>query len=304
MTSRHVSRSNWLSSYLALGLVWGCSFLFIKQGLKFLTPFGVAFGRCALGALTLVIFLKVRKLELPRDPKIWIKLWIVSLLLNSVPGVLFALAQTKVTSILAGIINATTPLMTLLVMLIVFRDEKISRNQILGLLVGAAGIGTVFGVWNGLGSNPVWAICALLLAVLCYGISFPFSKRYVIPLQLKAEVLAATQLISASATLLPFYLFDGISNDQYGVVPMLSMLALGIFGSGFAYIWNFKIIKEAGSAIASTVTYITPLVAVSMGLIFLNEPITWNEPIGGLIVLLGAAIAQNRIGTRIFKSSN
>jgi len=292
MNSRHVSRSNWLSSYLALGLVWGCSFLFIKQGLTFLTPFGVAFGRCALGALTLVIFLKVRK------PKIWIKLWIVSLLLNSVPGVLFALAQTKVTSILAGIINATTPLMTLLVMLLVFRDEKISRNQILGLLVGAVGIGTVFGVWNGLGSNPVWAICALLLAVLCYGISFPFSKRYVIPLQLKAEVLAATQLIAASATLLPFYLFDGISNDQYGFVPMLSMLALGIFGSGFAYIWNFKIIKEAGSAIASTVTYITPLVAVFMGLIFLNEPITWNEPIGGVIVLLGAAIAQNRIGAK------
>ena len=79
---------------------------------------------------------------------------------------------------------------------------------------------------------------------------------------------------------------------------MLSMLALGIFGSGFAYIWNFKIIKEAGSAIASTVTYITPLVAVFMGLIFLNEPITWNEPIGGFIVLLGAAIAQNRIGAK------
>lgn len=73
------------------------------------------------------------------------------------------------------------------------------------------------------------------------------------------------------------------------------MLALGIFGSGFAYIWNFKVIKEAGSAIASTVTYITPVVAVFMGLIFLNEPLTWNEPVGGVIVLLGAAISQNRL---------
>ena len=73
------------------------------------------------------------------------------------------------------------------------------------------------------------------------------------------------------------------------------MLALGIFGSGFAYIWNFHVIKGAGSAIASTVTYITPLVAVVMGLLFLNEPLTWNEPIGGLIVLLGAAISQNRL---------
>jgi drug/metabolite transporter (DMT)-like permease len=288
-------KGSWLPAYIALGIVWGCSFLFIEQGLTFLTPFGVAFGRCALGALTLVIYLKVRKLELPKDPKIWLKLWIVSLLLNSVPGVLFAQAQTQVTSILAGIINATTPLMTLLVMLIVFRDEKVSRNQIFGLIVGAAGIATVFGIWNGVGENPWWAIAALLLAVLCYGTSFPYSRKYVIPLQLNSEVLAATQLIMGTATLLPFYLYDGIADDEYRVIPLLSMLALGIFGSGFAYIWNFKLIKEAGSTIASTVTYITPLVAVIMGLIFLNEPLTWNEPVGGLVVLLGAAISQNRL---------
>ena len=286
---------SWLPAYIALGLVWGCSFLFIKQGLTFLTPFGVAFGRCALGALTLTIYLKVRKLNLPTDPKVWFKLWIVSLLLNSIPGVLFAQAQTEVTSILAGIINATTPLMTLLVMLLVFREEKIDSNQIFGLVIGALGIATVFGVWNGFGSNPVWAIVMLLAAVLCYGISFPYSKRYVIPLQMPTEVLAATQLLMATLTLIPFYLVDGIAEDSYGVIPLLSMLALGIFGSGFAYIWNFHVIKEAGSAIASTVTYITPLVAVVMGLLFLNEPLTWNEPMGGLIVLLGAAISQNRL---------
>ena len=237
----------------------------------------------------------MRKLSLPSDPRIWFKLWVVSLLLNSVPGVLFAQAQTEVTSILAGIINATTPLMTLLVMLIIFRDEKISFNQIAGLITGALGIATVFGIWNGVGTNPVWTILMLLAAVLCYGISFPYSKRYVIPLQLPSEVLAATQLIMATVTLVPFYLIDGITEVQYRSIPLLSMLALGIFGSGFAYIWNFQVIKEAGSAIASTVTYITPLVAVMMGLLFLNEPLTWNEPVGGFIVLLGAAISQNRL---------
>ena len=288
-------KGSWLPAYIALGLVWGCSFLFIKQGLTFLTPFGVAFGRCALGALTLTIYLKIRKLNLPTDPKIWFKLWIISLLLNSIPGVLFAQAQTEVTSILAGIINATTPLMTLLVMLLIFRDEKLTGNQIFGLIIGALGIATVFGIWNGVGSNPAWAILMLLAAVFCYGLSFPFSKRYVIPLQLPSEVLAATQLIMATVTLVPFYLIDGIAEDEYRVIPLLSMLALGIFGSGFAYIWNFQVIKGAGSAVASTVTYITPLVAVMMGLVFLNEPLTWNEPIGGLIVLVGAAISQNRL---------
>jgi drug/metabolite transporter (DMT)-like permease len=73
------------------------------------------------------------------------------------------------------------------------------------------------------------------------------------------------------------------------------MLCLGIFGSGFAYIWNFQIIRDAGSAIASSVTYITPVVAVVAGLIFLAEKLTWNEPVGALIVLIGAAIAQERL---------
>jgi drug/metabolite transporter (DMT)-like permease len=295
VSSSEASKSDWLTSYIALGLVWGCSFLFIKQGLTFLTPFGVAFGRCALGALTLFLYAHFKGIDIPRDPKIWLKLWCVSLLLNSIPGVLFALAQTKVTSILAGIINATTPLMTLVVMLTLFREEKISKNQILGLAVGAIGIATVFGIWNGFGTNPVWAVCALLVAVLCYGISFPFTKKFVIPIQLAPETMAAMQLIAGSATLLPFYLLDGIANDNYSLIPILSMLALGIFGSGFAYIWNFKVIKAAGSAIASTVTYITPLVAVAMGLIFLRENVTWNEPVGGLIVLFGAAISQNRL---------
>lgn len=99
----------------------------------------------------------------------------------------------------------------------------------------------------------------------------------------------------AAITLLPFYLFDGIAEDEYRLGPVLAMIGLGVFGSGFAYLWNFKVMQLAGSAIASSVTYLTPLVAIIVGIIFLNESITWNEPVGALIVLLGAAIAQERI---------
>ena len=98
-----------------------------------------------------------------------------------------------------------------------------------------------------------------------------------------------------SITLLPMYLVDGLAEDNYTLAPVLAMLALGIFGSGFAYMWNFKIMEAAGSAIASTVTYVTPVVAVIVGIIFLGEGVTWYEPVGGLIVLLGAAIGQQRI---------
>ena len=286
---------SWLGLYIALGIVWGCSFIFIKLGLEFLTPFGVAFGRCALGAMALLIYLKIKGLTLVRDRKMIGHLWVVSLLLNVIPGIFFAWAETEVTSILAGIINAVTPLMTLIAIMVVSRNEKPTRPQVVGLILGFLGVLTVLGAWQGLGDNPLWAILILLAAVTCYGFSFPYSRRFILPAQLKPEVMAATQVTLGAITLLPLFLFDGIAKDEYRVGPVLAMVALGVFGSGFAYIWNFTIMRDAGSAIASSVTYVTPLVAVLVGFLFLSETLHWYEPAGAVIVLLGAAIAQGRI---------
>jgi drug/metabolite transporter (DMT)-like permease len=286
---------SWLGLYISLGIVWGCSFIFIKLGLEFLTPFGVAFGRCALGALALLIYLKVKGLSLVRDRKMIGHLWVVALLLNVIPGIFFAWAETEVTSILAGIINAVTPLMTLIAIMLVSRNEKPTAPQIVGLLLGFLGVLTVLGAWKGLGDNPLWAILVLLAAVTCYGFSFPYSRRFILPAQLAPEVMAATQVTLGAITLLPLFLMDGIAKDEYRIGPVLAMIALGVFGSGFAYIWNFTIMRAAGSAIASSVTYVTPVVAVVVGLIFLQEKLHWYEPVGALVVLLGAAIAQGRI---------
>ena len=265
------------------------------MGLEFLTPIGVAFGRVSLGALTLVFWARYKGISLPKDKKLWLHLWVVSLLLNVIPGFLFAFAETQVTSILAGIINAVTPLMTLLAIMIAFREEKPKNYQVVGLLLGFLGVLTVLGAWNGLGANPIIAVLALLFAVTCYGVSFPYSRKNVLPLKLEPEVMAATQLVAGTITLLPFYLINGVAEYEFKLGPVLAMLGLGIFGSGFAYIWNFKIMSAAGSAIASSVTFVTPVVAVIVGIIFLGEKVTWNEPVGGLVVLLSAAIAQGRI---------
>jgi drug/metabolite transporter (DMT)-like permease len=286
---------SWLGLYIALGIVWGCSFIFIKLGLEFLTPFGVAFGRCALGALALLIYLKIKGLSLVRDRKMIGHLWVVALLLNVIPGIFFAWAETEVTSILAGIINAVTPLMTLIAIMLVSRNEKPTRPQVVGLLLGFLGVLTVLGAWQGLGDNPLWAILILLAAVTCYGFSFPYSRRFILPAQLAPEVMAATQVTLGAITLFPLFLINGIAKSEFLLGPVLAMVALGVFGSGFAYIWNFTIMRAAGSAIASSVTYVTPLVAVLVGFIFLNEIPHWYEPVGALVVLLGAAIAQGRI---------
>ena len=289
---------SWLGIYIALGIVWGCSFIFIKLGLEFLTPFGVAFGRCALGALALLIYSRIKKISLVRDRRMLGHLWVVSLLLNVIPGILFALAETEVTSILAGIINAVTPLMTLIAIILVSRNEPPTKPQVIGLLIGFLGVLTVLGAWNGLGTNPLWAILVLLAAVTCYGFSFPYSRRFILPANLSPESMATAQVSLGALTLLPLFLFDGINGNEYRIGPVLAMVALGVFGSGFAYIWNFTIMRAAGSAIASSVTYVTPVVAVIVGLIFLQEKLHWYEPVGAIVVLLGAAIAQGRIALK------
>jgi drug/metabolite transporter (DMT)-like permease len=294
-------RKSWLPAYLALGVTWGCSFIFIELGLEFLTPFGVAFGRCALGAITLLTVVKLQKIGLPKEKSTWQKLWIVAMLLNVVPGVLFAFAQQYVTSVLAGIINATTPLMTMIFMLLLFREQKLKGEQIIGLLVGAFGVMVVLGIWQGVGDNQLLGVVTLLLAVSCYGYSFPYTTRNILPLGLKPEAAATVQLILAATTLLPFYLFDGIADDNYRVTPILAMLALGVLGSGFAYIWNFSIIAAAGGSIASTVTYVTPVVAVFVGWLFLGEQITWHEIVGAVFVIIGAAITQGRFKRSVEK---
>lgn len=294
-----MKQKSWLPIYLALGVVWGCSFIFIKLGLEFLTPVGVAFGRCALGAMTLLLIVKIRGIKLPTDRRTWFLLWIVSLLLNVFPGVLFAFAEQRVTTALAGIINACTPLTTLIFIFIFFRSEKVTKEQITGLIVGGIGVLTVLGIWKGVGAGSTTGVIALLAAITCYGLSFPLIKKHLTPLKIRAEALAASQVTLGALTLLPFYLVGGISENEYRLGPILAMAALGIFGSGVAYIWHFQIMERAGSSIASSVTYLTPVVAVFVGWAFLGERISWHEPVGGVIVILGAAISQGRFNKKV-----
>lgn len=288
-------RRSWLPAYLALGTAWGCSFLFIKVALDFLTPFGVAFVRCALGALTLALVARWRHVRLPTDRRVWGHLLVVALCLNIVPGVLFAVAESRTTSVLAGLLNGVTPLTALFFIAVVFRDDPVTRPQLAGLVIGIVGVVTVLGVWRGLGHNPWWAVASLLAAVILYGVSYPYSRRHLIPLGLEPEALAAAQVLLAAVTLLPFFLADGLNGHGLTARSVGGIVALGVFGSGFAYIWNFRVIRAAGSSIASTVTYLTPVVAVIVGVAVLHEPLAWNEPLGGALVLLGAAVGQGRL---------
>lgn len=287
--------TSWIYKFLFLGTIWGSSFLFVSFGLDVLTPTGIGFWRSAIGAITLLIVLLVLRIKFVRGWKTWFKLWIAGLFMSAIPAVLFGFAQQNVTSALAAIVNASTPIFTVLAILIAFRAEKPKATVLVGLGVGLIGVFIVLGIWRGFGENDPLAIAALILAVTCYGIGTPFLRKYVEPLNLRPEAAVFGQVSTSALTLLPFYLSGAIFTGPLNFNSVASMLTLGIFGTGLAYVLYYRLLAQVGSAIGSAVTYMSPIVGVILGLLVLGEQITWNEPVGALIVLFGAAVAQGRI---------
>lgn len=299
-----VENKKWLPGFIALGVAWGSSFLLIKWGLLSLTPLGVAFFRGLFGGLTLLIFCLVTRNALPKHLSEWGHLAVVALLLNSLPGYLFALGETYVSSVMAGLLNATTPLMTVLVISFAFREQKVDRNQILGVCVGFIGIVLVTGALTD-SSNSDWrGYVALLGATLCYGFAFPYSKRFVSNLPYSSSSLAAAQVCCSALLLLPFTVVSHPMHSPWTYKSLGGMLVLGAIGTGFAYVWNFRNVRLAGSTIASTVTYITPVIATLLGVLFLKETFQLSQILGGMLVLLSAALVQKRIALLREKKSD
>lgn len=294
------SARSWVPGYLAAGVIWGCSFAFIAVGLRALTPVQVASARQVLGALTLLALCLVLRVPLPRSRRTWGHLVVVALLLNVAPGLLFAVGQQTVSSVIAGIINAMTPLATLAVILAAYPEERPTRRRVLGLLLGFAGVAVVIGVWRGLGEGQWFGVLACLGAITCYGLALPYSRRYLTSTGQRPLSLVTGQVVLAGVLMLPVLALAGTTprGPVTGDV-VLAVLALGVLGTGVAYALNYRVIAVAGAGTAATVTYITPVVATVVGVAFLGEQLHWNEPVGALVILLGVALGQGARGVRV-----
>lgn len=279
---------------LLLGLVWGLSFLFIKVALEGLPPLGIALGRSVAGALTMWALVAASRLPVPRDRTLWRHVVVVSVVANAIPFALFSWGELHVTSGVAGVYNATTPLWTLLVAIAALPQERPTRERVAGLALGTAGVVTVLGPWRGVGENTVLGQLACLAAAASYGVAFNYVRRYVIPYRLNPVVLTACQLTAATVLLAVVAPFGG------GAVHLTwrvtgSVLALGALGTGFAFVLYHGLIRDLGATSASMVTFVIPVVAVAVGAVVLGEPVTWNLFAGALVVVLGVALAEGRL---------
>lgn len=284
----------WLPGFIALGIVWGSSFVFIELALHSFTPGAIVFLRGLLGTLGLLAILLIRGERLPPWGAHWLHIVVVAALLNAVPGFLFAVGQQWVPSSLAGIVNATTPMMTVLVIVLAFRDQKPTANQVVGIFVGIAGIALVTEVIGRVEGATVLGVGVLLLATLSYGIAMPYAKRHVSTLPYSPYALATAQVGASVVLTLPGVIFAGGLTAPLTVGAVWGILGLGVLGTGIAYVWNYRNIELAGSVIASSVTYITPVVAVILGVVFLRETLSLTQLVGGLLVIVSALLVQNR----------
>ena len=291
---------NWRVQFVLLAAIWGSSFLFIKVLGEHWPALWVALGRIALGALTLVILTYARGERLRFSGRhAWRHLLIAALLFNAIPFTLLAYGEQHISSIFAGLWNATTPLWVLCVTLVVFDDEHISRERIAGLLVGFLGVLIVLGPWRRLGHGELIGQAACAGAAVCYGFAWPFTRRYLAGRPESGIALSAGQLLCATAVLaLVHAVRPRTAPTDIGPDGIGSLLALGVLGSGIAYILNYSIVRAAGSAVGSTVTYLVPVVSTALGALVLGEPLRWNQPVGAAVLITGIAVSQGRVSGR------
>ena len=285
--------------FVLTGIVWGSSFLFMKVALGGLSPAQVAWSRLVLGALTLGLFVLLRREALPARLAVWGHMTVLAVSFCVVPFLLFSWAQQHVTSGLASIYNATTPLMTAVMAGLLFRVERLKTGQIGGILLGIVGVVVIIAPWQGLDlSQSLVAQFAILGATACYGFSLAYMRKFVSDTGMSALMFSFLNIGIAAAimvALTPVIALSPVSLDPWIVA---SIVLLGCLGTGVAYIWNQTTVRAWGPTRASTVTYVTPLVGVVLGVLVLGETVSWNEPAGGAIVLLGILLAQDRLRLR------
>jgi drug/metabolite transporter (DMT)-like permease len=283
-----------LPSLGLLALIWGSSFLWIELADRGFSPAEVTFGRLALGAIVLFPVVLARREALPRSARLWGQIAAAALFANAAPYLLFAMAERTVDSSTAGIINATTPLWTMVLAVAVRHQRDVGAWQTAGLVVGFAGATLIFSPWHAASSLVSAGGLECLTASVSYAISYIYMDRYLARRGISPIALAACQLLAATGWLALSMAVTGARVPQFSAVGVAGLAVLGVLGTGVAYVLNYQIIASEGATIASTVTYLLPVVAITLGVLVLSENMTPAAIGGTALVLLGVALTRRR----------
>jgi drug/metabolite transporter (DMT)-like permease len=287
---------NWLTLGF-LSLIWGSSFLFIEVALTELPPFTIVALRVAIAAVALFGVSTMLGIEWPRKAVQWRDLAIMGLINNAIPFSLVVFAQKEITSSLASILNATTPIFAVLLAHFFTANEKITGTRAVGIAAGFVGAVIMLG-GNGALAGSAAAQVAALAAALCYAISTIFGRRLK---GINPIVISAVSLSSAAVVIVPL----SLTLETPWVLEMPSLkvsatvLTFALLSTAGAYIIFFRLLGQIGATNVSLVTLLVPVGAILQGAFFLGESLSWREIEGMAFVALGLIAIDGRVWRKI-----
>ncbi|MFG2329745.1 DMT family transporter [Streptomyces sp. NPDC048604] len=285
--------ASWIRMGL-LALLWGSGFLWIKISLdQGLGPVWITFVRCLLGAALLVALAVAAGQSLPRDRRTWGRLLVAAFFCNALPFLLFSIGEQTVDSGVAGVLNATTPLWSVLIGLGLGTERRLGPARLGGLLLGFAGVLLIFAPWSaGAGLMSAGAL-ALLAAAASYAVAFAYMARRLTGGGTGPLALSAAQLLAATAWSAPG-LAAGGGAVRVTWAGVAAVVVLGVFATGLTFHLNYRMIAEEGPTAAATVGYLLPVVSVALGALVLDEPLSARVVAGMAVVLAGVALTRVR----------
>ncbi len=278
-----------------LAVIWGASFVFIKVALEGFSSLELVAARLVVGALVIAALLRARGGSLPRDARIWRGLMFMAVVSNFIPFLLIAWGEERITASLAAILNSTTPLFTALLAALLLR-EPLPPLRLAGIGLGFAGVIVIVGIDAAGGELP--GELAIIGAALAYGVGFVYASRRLPSSAGSPLSKAAGQLLAAAAFSLPFAGVEAAATPPSapGLLPLACALALGVFGTGVAYVLYYRLIHDIGPTSASFVVYLVPVFAIALGYLTLDEKLGLNTFVGAALVIGGIALAEHAKG--------
>lgn len=278
---------------IILSLLWGGSYIWIEIALLTISPLMIVFFRVFMASIFLLSVCKILKLSFVINKRLFIIFLMISLFNNVIPFNLIAWGQSQITASVSSILNATTPLFTVILANYWPKGEKATLNRIIGVVVGICGVSILMGFSFDDLNNSIDGQIAILLASVSYAISVLFGKQ--IDSSIHPAISATMMLCISSIILMPIVIYMGVDFISVSKIEsMIPLLGLSIFSTAVAYLIFYKLIKNIGSNVM-LVTLLMPISAIFMSIIFLGESIATQHIIGLILILIGLILVDGRI---------
>ncbi len=282
---------------LVLSLLWGGSFFLVGVVINDLPPLTIVFCRVAIAAIILWLIAFISKIKLPTSREAWLAMFGMGVLNNIIPFTLIVWGQTQIPSGLASILNATTPLFTVLLAGVLLADEQITKTKLIGVLIGFTGAAYMIGpsAFSGLG-NSIAAQLAVLGAAISYSLAGVFGRRFK-SMGLHPIATAAGQVTASSFILAPivFYIDQPLNLPMPATTTWLALIALAVFSTALAYILYFSILATAGATNLVLVTFLIPISAIFLGYFVLGERLDMTHYFGMGIIGVSLLVIDGRL---------